>query len=203
MELAPKIYADKIYYYEKVLKTPEKIIEHIEQTDLELTDVDPISKWTPWTAGEKGETYVFGDIKHTESRNLSTGSDISVFIYNSLESALTIAGKDYASKQGIGYVDPRPISISRYRTGSSMGYHVDDYSQEGKSSLMSAVMYLNDNYEGGELSFPDQKVAIKPTAGSIVIFPSVAPFYHQSMPILSGNKYMVPAFWVKYAKQPY
>jgi predicted 2-oxoglutarate/Fe(II)-dependent dioxygenase YbiX len=60
---------------------------------------------------------------------------------------------------------------------------------------MSAVLYLNDDYEGGELNFKDQNITIKPEAGSIVIFPSVAPFYHESKEIISGNKYMCPAFW--------
>jgi predicted 2-oxoglutarate/Fe(II)-dependent dioxygenase YbiX len=63
---------------------------------------------------------------------------------------------------------------------------------------MSAVIYLNDDYEGGELRFPEQDVMIKPEAGSVIVFPSVEPFYHQSMPLKTGTKYMVPAFWIKY-----
>jgi hypothetical protein len=41
---------------------------------------------------------------------------------------------------------------------------------------------------------------IKPEAGSVIVFPSVEPFYHQSMPLKTGTKYMVPAFWIKYQK---
>jgi Rps23 Pro-64 3,4-dihydroxylase Tpa1-like proline 4-hydroxylase len=195
--VGPKIYADRIYYYEKVLNSPSNIVDMLEQTDLELTDSDPITRWNIWETSEDGETYVFGNIKHTKANKLNTGSDSSIYIYNCLKSALEVAGKDYATKLNIEYVEPQPISISKYKTGSFMGCHVDDYEQNDTAPLMSAVLYLNDDYEGGELSFPDQKVLIKPLAGSIVVFPSVEPFYHQSMPVLSGTKYMVPAFWVK------
>ena len=79
-----------------------------------------------------------------------------------------------------------------------MGPHVDNYGQPNLQTLMSAVAYLNDDYEGGELHFPEQNVTIKPSAGSIVVFPSEAPFYHQSLPVTKGAKYMSPAFWTKW-----
>ena len=36
-----------------------------------------------------------------------------------------------------------------------------------------------------------------PTAGSIVIFPSNEPYYHESKEIKRGIKYMSPGFWYK------
>ena len=51
-------------------------------------------------------------------------------------------------------------------------------------------MYLNDNYEGGEIEFPNQKVKIKPEAGSILIFPSMNPYIHESKPTSKNEKYV-------------
>lgn len=200
MTTDPIVYAGKIYYYKNVIDDPSFVVDQIEQMNSSLSTSDPISPWAPWVAVDSEGSYVFGDIKQTRESNLATGSSESVSVYNSLKLALTLAGKDYAQKQGIEYIEPRALSISKYKTGAHMGAHVDDYGDKTTVPLMSAVLYLNDNYEGGELSFPDQEVVIKPTPGSIVIFPSVEPFYHQSMPILSGNKYMVPAFWIKTVK---
>jgi hypothetical protein len=197
MPIKPEIYFDKIFYYKNALSDPSSFINQIEESDLDLTDDDPISPWTDWLASGEG-AYVFGNIKHTDDSKLKTGSDSAVFIYKSLREVLASVGKDYAQNLDIEYVDPMPVSISKYRTGADMGPHVDDYGQEGVFPLMSAVIYLNDDYEGGELNFPEQGICIKPEAGSVIVFPSTKPFYHQSMPIKTGIKYMVPAFWVKY-----
>jgi hypothetical protein len=37
---------------------------------------------------------------------------------------------------------------------------------------MTSLIYLNDDYDGGEIFFPEQYTVYKPNAGSLVIFPS-------------------------------
>ena len=119
-------------------------------------------------------------------------------IYDIFHTALLFAGKNYATQNNLVVAEPNPLSISKYIKGASMGPHVDDYGVANTPTpLMSAVLYLNDDYEGGELYFKNQDVLIKPEAGSVVVFPSVSPFYHESKEIISGNKYMCPAFWHK------
>jgi predicted 2-oxoglutarate/Fe(II)-dependent dioxygenase YbiX len=91
---------------------------------------------------------------------------------------------------------PDNILLQRYTSGQSIRYHRDVWNIEEPFYVSYGVLlYYNDNYSGGEINFKDQNIRIKPTAGSIVIFPSVEPFYHESMPILNGTKYMSPAFW--------
>ena len=77
-----------------------------------------------------------------------------------------------------------------------MGPHIDSYSDSPKE-VLSIVLYLNNNYEGGELYFKNQNIKIKPEAGSLIAFPSVDPYFHESMPVLSGIKYISPGFWIK------
>ena len=60
---------------------------------------------------------------------------------------------------------------------------------------MSAVLYLNDDYSGGELSFVKQKIKIKPKAGSVVVFPSTEKFTHYVNKVTSGMKFFVPSLW--------
>lgn len=191
------VYADKIFYYEEAIAEPDKVVELLELTDELLTDSDAITKWNSWESSKKDAVYIYGKQKHVDGLKVDSSSENVKWIYQTLSEALHACGRDYSSSLGIEYVDPSPISISKYQKGAEMGPHVDWHGDTMVEPLMSAVLYLNDDYEGGELDFPDLGVTIKPKAGSIIIFPSVAPFYHQSLIVKSGFKYMSPAFWIK------
>lgn len=192
MENNLTIYSDKIFYYQNVLSDPAGLVNRIESTDAKLSDSTLISSWHTWTAS--GDTYVFGQRKTTELDYYSSADDDVVDLYNILENTLSTYGNNYANKLGIEIGIKMPISISKYFVGASMGPHTDS-GPEPKTENISAVLYLNDDYQGGEINFPEQRVKIKPSAGSIIIFPSTPPFFHESMPIISGTKYMSPAFW--------
>lgn len=191
------IFAEKIFYYEDVLIDPDSLIDLIEKTDEGLTNSDSIGKWHSWVTSGDGPQKVFGFQKNTDELKLNTSSEPVKHIYDSVKSALSKIGKDYSTHWGIEYQDPTPITISKYNTGAEMGPHVDHYGDPRYIPLMSAVLYLNDDMEGGELNFPNQGINIKPKAGSAIIFPSVEPFVHESYEVTRGQKYIVPAFWIK------
>ena len=55
------------------------------------------------------------------------------------------------------------------------------------------VLYLNDDYLGGEISYPDYDLDIKPTAGMVVIHS--ADVLHGVLPILGGSpRYILTNF---------
>ena len=196
--MTPTIYADKIFYYENAISQPEKIVELLESTDSSLSDNDAITPWNIWQSPKGDSMYVFGSQKHTDKSKLGTSSEGVRLIYQTLADALFKCGKHYCDTLGIQHIEPSPISISKYQKGAEMGSHVDWYGDPMVEPIMSAVLYLNDDCVGGELDFPEMDVTIKPKAGSIVIFPSVAPYYHQSLIVESGTKYMSPAFWIRH-----
>jgi predicted 2-oxoglutarate/Fe(II)-dependent dioxygenase YbiX len=181
---------EKIFYYTEVIENPNLLINLIEKNDLILEDGLQITKWQNWQSSDG--SYVFGKQKMTDPRLKKTKetSEIIQIISN----AITKASKDYAEKNNIDIGYLMPISISKYEKNKEMGPHVDSYGDE-RSPVISVVLYLNDDYEGGELEFKNQNVVIKPEAGSIVIFPSIEPYYHASLPIKNGIKYMTPGFW--------
>lgn len=74
------------------------------------------------------------------------------------------------------------------------GVHSDSHA--GLEFVMfSTVVYLNDDYEGGEIYFPNQDVEIKPSAGDMVIFPGGGHEYmHGVKPVISGRRYTI-AMW--------
>lgn len=76
--------------------------------------------------------------------------------------------------------------------GSSLPGHRDEDRNpqgefDGKKRSFVGGLFLNDDYEGGELTFDDQGVALKPKPGTLVLFPG---FYtnHGVNEILSGMR---------------
>jgi len=90
----------------------------------------------------------------------------------------------------------------RYRVGGEAKNHVDQPTAED-IGLVNICIYLNDDYEGGELGFivdkdrqhdnaePDleRDLIYKPKRGDMLIFPGH--FWHYALPTTSGTKYLV------------
>ena len=95
---------------------------------------------------------------------------------------------------------------------TTMGFHTDYQLEKeearGDKFKLTCTMYLNGDYEGGELAFvitdsPSDPstynlIKYKPQEGDIVVFPSTPPFYHGVTKLLSGNRYMVRTFWLEH-----
>lgn len=201
-----EILEEKVYYYTDVIEDPKKLVEAIENDNK-----DP---WGEWMACS-GQHYVYGTDKTIAQ---SVEND---YIYKTLQKAFDDVARDYAKAQGITE-EPKlfpQYPIKKYMPGTFMGAHFDQ--QEGDERLkVSFVMYLNDDYEGGEISFtisspdgvlkeagadPDfaeaQKTgnysfAVKPKAGSVIVFPPSPPYHHTAHLVKSGEKIMVPQHWI-------
>lgn len=59
----------------------------------------------------------------------------------------------------------------------------------------AALTYLNDDYSGGEIYFPDFDLEIKPRAGELIFFPGTQHYMHGVKEILSGNRYVFMTFF--------
>jgi predicted 2-oxoglutarate/Fe(II)-dependent dioxygenase YbiX len=185
---------DKIHYYEDVIKNPYALIKDIEETDSLLNSSTSITKWKEWKASD--DSYDFGYQKIINPSIIDETNERLISINKKVRNAIVNSSKDYANEHNIDLGYLTPISIAKYSTGKEMGSHIDSYDDE-RSPVLSVVLYINDNYDGGELYFKEQEVLIKPTAGSLIAFPSVDPYYHQSMVVTKGLKYMSPGFWYK------
>ena len=60
-------------------------------------------------------------------------------------------------------------------------------------SDVSCLCYLNDDYEGGEIYFPDNDIQIKPSKGSLLIFDSI--IKHGVNKVKSGTRWYTGAWW--------
>ncbi len=202
---------DKVFYYTDVIEDPKQLVEDLEQ----------ISDWGEWAACS-GQHYVYGTDKTIipSSGTIFEGAAVNDKIYNIINDAFQAVARDYA-KAHDNFDDPKlfpAMPVKKYMAGTSMGAHFDQ--QEGDERLKySLVMYLNDDYEGGEISFtirdpngpisgttpdpdfslsdPDSYTfAVKPKAGSVIIFPPSPPYHHTAHLVKSGFKYMIPQHWI-------
>jgi hypothetical protein len=103
-------------------------------------------------------------------------------------------------------VDAMPTSpcIVRWLPGQYQLPHADKELHEGSNVGkpnsfphydIGCLFYLNDDYEGGELYFPNQNIEFKPKAGSLYFFPGDRYFVHGVKEIKSGIRYTCPMFW--------
>jgi len=92
-------------------------------------------------------------------------------------------------------------NIRRWDAGDSQPLHADGEDLEGRPNESypvdyASVIYVNDDYEGGELHFPLQGITYKPAAGTAVFFPANRRYAHSVLEVKSGTRYTAPQFWV-------
>ena len=68
------------------------------------------------------------------------------------------------------------------------GDHVDVTSHAGGKRMLILMVYLNDDFGGGETVFPHFGDSIKPKKGSILMFPPMWMYLHRGNPPRSPSK---------------
>ncbi len=85
-------------------------------------------------------------------------------------------------------------------TGSFARWHSDNSDIDGNPSAWSnnkfaSILYLNDNYEGGELIFRDHDLTVKLPQGTLIVFPGGIENVHRVEEVKSGDRVTVVGFW--------
>lgn len=108
--------------------------------------------------------------------------------------------------------DYEPLQVLHYGIGGHYIPHVDaetlytddDGLQLWEKTLdrdLSLVYFLNDDFTGGELFFPDLDLVINPEAGTLVCFPSDHNFIHGVRPVIAGHRYTIVT-WARVSGTP-
>ena len=88
------------------------------------------------------------------------------------------------------------IDLLKYTPGGKYEIHTDQGTHISRH--LSVIINLNDDYEGGDLVFTDQKgedvKTVKLGTGSIVFFPSNFLYPHSVRPITKGTRYSIVAW---------
>jgi hypothetical protein len=104
--------------------------------------------------------------------------------------------KDYLSFNPECSVDSyyfRHAAFLRQKEFFQVPAHCDDevdfISEEEFIRNFTIVIYLNNNFEGGELLFPLQGVSVKPEPGLVVVFPASFMYPHLTNPTIGADRY--------------
>jgi predicted 2-oxoglutarate/Fe(II)-dependent dioxygenase YbiX len=87
------------------------------------------------------------------------------------------------------------VSIVYYPTGSYNTPHADNCIIDNgvvtrvKDWTHSGIIFLNNNFTGGELIYPEQGCVFLPTVGTMVITPAGEDYVHYVNPVLSGERF--------------
>lgn len=111
-------------------------------------------------------------------------------VHNSIFQKVRQCVDDYGQYWGVGIRSYEAFNFVKYE---GAGTHFRIHADHGPTyvTTISIVVYLNDNYEVGELWFPRFDLTIKPKTGDIVVFPSTYIYEHASQDMISGTKYSV------------
>lgn len=84
-------------------------------------------------------------------------------------------------------------TIQRQYKGAELREHVDNHADP--LIEYAVIMYINDDYSGGNLFFSNLGLEMKPRAGSLLIFPSGEKYLHGVRAPEDGKlRYVLPSF---------
>jgi hypothetical protein len=137
-----------------------------------------------------GKVSVFKDSK--SARILEESKEVNLILKKYSDILTKIHREEY------GFY-PEIYTTQAYLTawveGGYAGPHIDNPRHGEGFIQFSSIIYLNENFEGGEIEFPNQKFKYKAKTGSAVIFPSAGTEYlHKVNQIKKGIRYTI-AMW--------
>jgi hypothetical protein len=164
--------SENIYIVNDVLPQEEytKIVNFTENSDLNL-----------WISEPWGTQIL---------NNESISKEIKEILNNIFQIAKTKSTNYYNIEFSSGLNDTSKFNLIKWGKGCSMKPHIDTYHQKGNHIVV--MYYINDNYDGGEIVFPDYNVKIKPKSNSLIMFPGNENYLHEVLEVTGGLRYTFP-----------
>lgn len=197
-----KLY-DKIYVYHDTLKDFPDWLDSVSSFEAPDNNRYSVLEWRDW--------YTFGKMRAIiDTRDVPSETDHIQKYINHVLDVYDQTTKHYIADNNIDdsnlypnhgflcYYNPTTEDL--HEKYLFMTYHTD-YQQEkedepGQKFELTCNMYINDDYEGGEIAFSvgEDRFEYKPKAGDVIIFPSKEPFYHGVKPNFINKKYFIRSF---------
>jgi len=92
------------------------------------------------------------------------------------------------------------FNLVRWRVGDYQMPHADAENPNGDPHPFpwrnyGCMLYLNNNFSGGEIYFPDHDIEIKPRPGLLAFFPGTTEYMHGVREVTEGTRYTIGSFW--------
>lgn len=194
-----ELLGNDVVHFPNLMVDCKKFIDFFEQT-VSIA----IPEWAPWMSGgdDHHDIEQYGEIKCVERKDIQLEKQLlrekiveeidrhDKAVVDAFIEYLKILGTSPKNVETIKtkIIGDRPpnFTLKKYHNNKSLGPHPDW--GEPVPAVFTVAVYLNNNYDGGDLFFPDLGRSISLTEGSVVIFPSK--FLHGSEEVDNGTKYL-------------
>jgi predicted 2-oxoglutarate/Fe(II)-dependent dioxygenase YbiX len=138
----------------------------------------------------EGKLQSFEQLKYFRSAIKLSEDELSTYLTTNINAAI-IEYLNRSNKDKSEYIAKNSYALSHWIIGQSLFPHIDTIKYDHEDthtprSIINALLYLTDNYVGGEITFPEIGMAIKPKAGSVVVFD--ADLMHGVNEVKSGTR---------------
>jgi len=195
--------------YKNVLSDPQGFYDVIKNSEINNLENSYFRSWDKWAHfGTYTQKKWIDEYSQEDFNNLTFVKE-KEFV-DSVEKAYDLILNDYVKRHNIILKNEWHFSgssfckynsdINTLKNEMTMQYHTDfiisQKDMPGDKFKITCTMYINDDYEGGDLEFfvDGNIITYKPSAGDVVVFPSDAPYYHGVKTIQNGYKYFVRNF---------
>ena len=137
------------------------------------------------------------DIRNVQGYSLNFDTPTNMFYWNYIKKEIERLYVFYKVKfPKMNSEKINQIDLLKYSEGGKYEIHTDHFTNAPRH--LSVIINLNDEYEGGDLVFTNQKdleiKRLKLNKGSIVFFPSNFMYPHSIEPITNGTRYSIVAW---------
>ena len=97
-------------------------------------------------------------------------------------------------------LSPRPPVIMKWRPGIEQRPHADKQIEDGRPNAfvdydLNSLFYYNDDFEGGDLYYPQHDIVVRPKPGLAVAHPGDINYLHGVTLVTKGYRYTTPSFY--------
>jgi hypothetical protein len=186
-----EIIAGSIAIYKNAWENPEKDILTMDRVTEDPTSNIKYKNATTLEEAENSAPSTRRTNKHFSLSDAANTNEELRLINNKFFELTFSAVSSYKEKLAIH----EPIywnegfNVLKYQTGQEYKAHYDGGTSTKRA--VSPIVYLNDEYTGGEIEFVNFDITIKPEPGMLVIFPSNYAYTHIAHPVKTGTKYAI------------
>jgi prolyl 4-hydroxylase len=130
-------------------------------------------------------------------------SDGAVFGVHIEDLVVSAINRRIATITATTYKQGEPLQLLRYNPGAQYRAHMDALSSEPNQRILTAILYLNTAYQGGETQFLRTGLSIRGKAGDLLIFGNVSAdgradplTLHAGAPVTTGSK-LIATRWIR------
>ncbi|HYD38875.1 MAG TPA: 2OG-Fe(II) oxygenase [Allosphingosinicella sp.] len=136
-------------------------------------------------------------------------SDAAMFGVFAEDAVVAAINRRIAALSGTAPAQGEPLQVLRYRAGGEYKPHMDALPAEPNQRILTVLVYLSDDYGGGETRFVRTGLTFRGKAGDALMFRNARPdgradplSLHAGLPVERGVKYLASR-WIRAGRFTY